>query len=70
MSKYRVHQVVKYSHAPGLHVITQLEEGIEGATYQIMPKNKFDNWIPEKLETFDGDSIVANVRETDLETVF
>jgi hypothetical protein len=51
MSKYKIHEIVKYDKQPGLFVITQIDEGSSNLEYSIMHKNAFDNWVPEKLET-------------------
>ena len=66
MSKYKVHEVVKYTRSPGLYVVLMLEENI----YVIMPKNKFDTWEPENIETYDSESMITNVKEEELIAIF
>ena len=67
MSKFGIHQVVKYDKRPGLFVVIGLEEGITGIEYQIMVRNAFDNWEPEKPETYPKDDTIINgVLESEL----
>jgi len=71
MSKFKIHDVVKYDKKPGLFVITQIEEGISNLEYSIMGKNAFDNWEPEKLGTSPKSHEIFNsVLETEISKPF
>jgi hypothetical protein len=60
MSKYNIRDVVRYTKKPSLYVITQINEGTSYLEYSIMLKTAFDNWIPEKLETFPKENEIFN----------
>lgn len=67
MSKFQIHDVVKYNKRPGLFIVTLVEEGITGAEYQIVTKNAFDIWVPEKPETYPKDyNFINGVLEIEL----
>lgn len=59
--RFRANDIVVYKVNKEEFVILEVETSLGRCKYKIMPKEDYDNWEPEDLNTYNNNGILENI---------